>query len=247
MFLATVAVLLGSAFFLLLLLYLRYASPFAHWAVLSHSSARLLSHWLSSPPLSSLPPSCLGSSSPSRLPSWCYVLRVLGVSLPPPPSLSLSLSLSLSSSSSLLGVGCPSSSSVYLPPLAPSSLLTSPSPCFDLVSFPSLLSPRLPPLVSFFLLGFRLIPGWGVGSTLAFWGVSLYPPIPIRECRFRLFCTDTCCLLPPPTSTHPSAWVTAYSSLCHLVSGPSAFLHHLLLGFPFPSFRLWRCSPLFLR
>ena len=215
MFHATVAILLGSDFFLLLFLYLRYASPFARVdtsltllrstplligcrPLLSLISPSLTLTVSFSPALFSLPPRVVFSLLPPFL-VLCHTC--LGGF--PTPSLS----------SSLLGVGCPCSSSVYLLPLAPSSFLTSPSPCFDLVSFPSLypplLSPKLPPLVDFFLLGFSLIPGWGVGSTTAFGGVPSTPHFPIRDCRLRLFCTDTCCLLLPPPSTHPHAWVAA--------------------------------------
>ena len=159
---------------------------------------------------------------------------------PYPPSLS----------SSLLGVGYPCSSSVYLPPLAP-SFLTSPSPCFDFVSFPSLypplLSPRLPPLVDFFLLGIRLIPVWGVGSPSAFGGGSLYPPFlfaTVASATFALIPVAYCFRILPPILMPglPLSLIYVISSV-HLL----LFFHLLLLGLPIPSFRLRRCSPLFLR
>ena len=103
-----------------------------------------------------------------------------GFPYPPPPPFS-----------SLLSVGCLSTTSVYLPPLAPSSFPHSPLTLFRLsspVPAPSLSLSQAP--TSGRLLPHMSSPCSEVGCrwSFGFWGCPLYPPFTIRDCCISQFC-----------------------------------------------------------
>ena len=214
-------VFLCCGFFLLILL--RSAPPLIGYRPLLLLSLLSLSPSRSPPPLRHSRPPASSRLLPPHLPSccyrssgWGYVILVLGVSLPPPSLPPLPLP---PLSSFLLSVGCLSTTSVYLPPLAPSSFphfpltlfrLSSPSPSL----YPPLLSLSQAP-TSGRLLPHMSSPCSEVGCrwSFGFWGCPLYPPPPftIRDCRISQFCAATCCLLLPPLLyIHPYAWVTSF-------------------------------------
>ena len=196
---------------------MRLLCAYRRLALLYYSSARLLPLLavatsslslpsLSPPPLRSSRPPASSCLLPPLLPSWCYrssgsgyVIIVLGVSLPP-------------LSSSLLSVGCLSTTSVYLPPLAPSSFPHFPPYLVSsLVSFtlpvPPLLSLSQAPTSS------RLLPPmgspcFGVGCRWSFGffgGGGLYPLYYLRLSHQPIL---RCSLLPLASAllyTHPHA------------------------------------------